>query len=164
MKKIELTAWVISTLLIISCSSNKILFEEIQNKIYSNNFTFIAKDFENNVSFSIPAGTGLMTQTNLPTQPGENIGIEVSHDKLVINLPSTDQETTINKYSLNTISQDFTVARKDLENGNILVNFFLNDNKEINLIKMEIEKSGKIDCSVEGPNQKPLLYTGYLKM
>ncbi|WP_332018388.1 hypothetical protein [Kaistella sp.] len=150
-------------LILASCSSSKISFEEIQKKVYSNNFNFIAKNLENNSSFSVPVGTGRINQTNLPTQPDGSIGIQVTHDRLVINLPSNDQEMTVNKYSLNTISQDFTVARKDLENGNILINFFLNDKKDINLIKMEIDKSGKIDCSVEGPTQKPLLYTGYLE-
>lgn len=150
-------------LISVSCGSSKVSFEEIKNKVYSNNFTFIAKDFENNISYTVPAGTGRMTQTNLPSQPNETIGIQVSHDRLILNLPSTDQETTINKYSLNTTSENFTVARKDLDNGNILVNFFLNDNKDISIIKMEIDKTGTIDCSVEGPNQKPLLYTGYLK-
>lgn len=165
MKKINLTGWLISMMLItITCTSSKVSFEQIQNKIFSNNFTFVAKNFENNTSYTVPAGTGRMTQTSLPAQPDETIGIQVTHDKLIINLPSTDQETTINKYSLNTTSEDFTVARKDLDNGSILINFFLNDVKDVSIIKMEVEKNGKIDCSVEGPNQKPLLYTGYLKM
>lgn len=146
-----------------SCVASNISPEQVKAKIYSNNFSFVAKEFDNNTTYSTPAGTGRIASTNIPQVPDEQIGIQVSHDKLVINLPATDNGTKTNNYAVNKTSQDFTVARKDLENGSILVNFFLNDTKDINLVKMEIEKDGKIDCSVEGPNLKPLLYTGYLK-
>jgi hypothetical protein len=87
----------------------------------------------------------------------------VSPDKFKINLPSTDQENTVSKFSLQITSNDFTAARKDLSDGSVLVNFFIHDNQNINLVKMEISKDGKVDCSLEGPTQKPLLFTGYLK-
>lgn len=165
MKIFNLSALLIVVMMIFnSCTASSASSEKVQAKVYSNNFTFVAKEFENRLTFSAPAGTGRIAQTNTPANPDESIGIQVTHDKLTINLPSSDQETLVNKYSLNTISEDFTVVRKDLKNGSILVNFFLKDNKDINLIKMEVEKSGKIDCSVEGPTQKPLLYTGYLQM
>ncbi len=146
-----------------SCSSNALTSDQVKAKVYSNNFSFVTKDFENNVKYSTPEGTGRILASNTQSVPDEQIGITVSHDKLYLNLPSNDKEVNINKYSLNKTSEDFTVARKDLDNGSILVNFFLKDNKEINLVKMEIDKDGKIDCSVEGPTQKPLLYVGYLR-
>lgn len=145
-----------------SCSTNKVSFEDIQKKVYSNNFSFVTVEYDKNLSFSAPAGTGRISQTNLPMAALENVGVQVTHDKLIVNLPATDQEVTVNKSSLKKVSQDFTVARSNLENGNILLNFFLKDNSELNLIKMEIDKEGKIDCSIEGPKQKPLLYTGRL--
>lgn len=146
-----------------SCMSNTLTSDQVKAKVYSNNFSFVAKDFENNLRVNVPEGTGRILSTNTPTISDETIGITVSHDKLKINLPSNDQETVNNTYSLNKTSENFTVSRRDLENGNILVNFFLKDHKELNLVKMEIDKDGKIDCSVEGPNQKPLFYVGYLR-
>lgn len=145
-----------------SCNTNKVTFQEVQKKIYSNNFSFVTVEYDKNLSFSAPSGTGRISQTNLPMSTLESVGVQVTHDKLTINLPATDQEVKVNKSSLKHISKDFTVARSNLENGNILLNFFLNDNNELNLIKMEIDKEGKIDCSIEGPKQKPLLYTGRL--
>jgi hypothetical protein len=137
--------------------------EQVKAKVYSNNFTFIVKNFDNQLSFSAPAGTGRIAQTNTPVNPDEAIGIQVSPDKFKINLPSTDQENTVSKFSLQITSNDFTAARKDLSDGSVLVNFFIHDNQNINLVKMEISKDGKVDCSLEGPTQKPLLFTGYLK-
>lgn len=147
----------------LSCSSNALTFDQVKAKVYSNNFSFVAKDFENNVTYTTPAGTGRILASNTQSVPDEQIGITVSHDKLFLNLPSNDKDSDRNKYSLSKTSENFTVARKDLDNGNILVNFFLKDNKEINLVKMEIDKDGKIDCSVEGPSLKPLYYVGYLR-
>lgn len=161
---VKYTLIIVSLLYFNSCASSKVSFEEIQNKVYSNNFSFVAVEYEVNPSFSAPTGTGRIAQTNLRVSPNENIGIKVSKDRLTINLPSTDQETTVNKTSLKGISEDFTVARSAMDNGNILLNFFLKDNKDLNIIKMEIDKEGKIDCSIEGPKQKPLLYTGKLVM
>ncbi len=154
---------ILMAVIMINCASSNFTPEQIKSKVYSNNFSFVAKEFDNNRTFSTPAGTGRIASTNIPQIPNEDIGIKVTHDKLVINLPSNDKESNTNNYSLNKVSEDFTVARKDLENGNILVNFFLKDHKDINVIKMEIDKTGKIDCSVEGPALKPLFYVGYLQ-
>ena len=161
---LKLSVFNILITLINSCSTSKVSFEEIQNKIYSNEFSFVAMQYESNTTYSAPAGTGRIAQTNLPISPDENIGIKVSKDRLILNLPSNDKEASVNKASLKGRSEDFTVARSILDNGNILLNFFLKDNKDLNLIKMEIQKDGTIDCSVEGPKQKPLLFTGKLAM
>lgn len=164
MKNILSVLYIAMTFALLSCNSSKVSFEQVQAKVYSNDFTFVAIPFENKRSYSAPAGTGRIISSNTPSQTDGNVGVKVTHDRLLINLPSTDQEATINKYSVNTVSENFTVARKILDNGNILVNFFLKDQKNINIIKMEIDKVGHIDCSVEGPNLKPVLYDGYLKI
>ena len=153
----------VSVFAILSCGSSTNNFEQIQKKVYSNTFQFVTIPFENKKSYSAPAGTGRILTTNTPSQNEEVVGIQVSTDRLIINLPASSTEATVNKYSVNVTSENFTVARKELEGGNILVNYFLNDRKDINLVKMVIQKNGQIDCSVEGPQQKPLLYTGYLK-
>ena len=150
-------------MMMMSCSSSRLSPDQVKAKVYSNNFSFVAKEFDNNITYSAPVGTGRIASTNIPQVPDEEIGIKVTHDRLVINLPSNDNETKTNNYSLNKVSENFTVARKDLANGNILVNFFLKDHKDIKVVKMEIAKDGKIDCSVEGPNLKALYYVGYLK-
>ncbi|OWK74720.1 hypothetical protein CBW16_04795 [Flavobacteriaceae bacterium JJC] len=154
---------ILIAIMMTSCVSSNVSPEQVKAKIYSNNFSFVANEFDNNITYSAPVGTGRIASTNIPQVPDEQIGIQVTHDKLVLNLPANDNGSKTNNYAVNKISQDFTVVRKDLDNDNILVNFFLNDTKDINLIKMEIEKDGKINCSVEGPNLKPLLYSGYLK-
>lgn len=154
----------IFTLLIcFSCTTNSINWENTKTKIYSNNFKFIAKDFESRTTYSAPSGTGRIVSSTVGVGSSELIGVSVNKDRLVINLPLNDKESKINKSSLETVSENFTVARKDLDNGNILVNFFLNDQKDINLIKMEVDKKGKVDCSIEGPKQKPLFYVGTLE-
>lgn len=146
-----------------SCGSSSMSFENIQQMVYSNNFNFVAKDFTNRTTYSAPAGTGRIASTTIQDGTSDKIGVQVNHDQLRINLPINDKESKLDKTSLVAISQDFTAARKTLENGNILVNYFLNDQKDINLVKMEIDKSGKIDCSIEGPNQKPLLFVGTIE-
>lgn len=146
----------------LSCSSNKYSADTIREKIFSNNFTFLAKNFDSNTTFSTPAGTGRIASTTLSRNSSENVGIIVTEDKLSINLPANDNESKLNLTSVNKISEDFTVVKKILNNGSILVNLFVNDNDDINLIKMEIEENGKIDCSVEGPNLKPIFFVGYL--
>lgn len=146
-----------------SCGSSNMSFENIQQMVYSNNFNFVAKDFTSRTTYSAPAGTGRIASTTIQDGTYEKIGVQVNHDQLRINLPINDKESKLDKTSLVAISQDFTAARKTLENGNILVNYFLNDQKDINLVKMEIDKSGKIDCSIEGPNQKPLLFVGTIE-
>lgn len=163
MRNFHYSILLVAVLLVSACTTNRMSQDQIQAKIFSNNFTFVAKNFENRLSFSAPAGTGRIAQTNIPVNSDENIGIQVTHDKLIINLPSTDHENSISKFSLRVNSEDFTAARKALPDGSILVNYILEDNTNINLIKMEVDKEGKIDCSVEGPAQKPLLFTGYLK-
>lgn len=162
-KYLKIVSMCIVALAAVSCASNTMSFDQVKAKVYSNNFSFVAKDFENNMKFNAPEGTGRILSSNIPSVPDEQIGITVTHDKMMINLPSNDKETVNNTYTLNKTSENFTVARKDLPNGNILVNFFLKDHKELNLVKMEIDKDGKIDCSVEGPKQKPLYYVGYLR-
>ncbi|UJF28631.1 DUF4251 domain-containing protein [Kaistella sp. 97-N-M2] len=161
--QLKLLSVIVVAILMTSCVSSKLSPDEVKAKVYSNNFSFVAKEYDNNTSYSAPLGTGRIASTNIPQVPDEAIGIQVTHDKLVINLPSNDNETKTNNYSLNKVSEDFTVARKELSNGNILVNFFLNDHKDIKVVKMEIGKDGKIDCSVEGSNLQPLYYVGYLQ-
>ncbi|MCD9856390.1 hypothetical protein LUD75_16830 [Epilithonimonas sp. JDS] len=143
-----------------SCSSNKVSYENIKTKIYSNNFNFLLTSQDGRKTFSTPAGTGRIMTSNMPVGAIETVGISVNKDKFSVNLPLNDKEYAGNKSSIEFVSYDFTVARKDLENGSILLNFFLNDQKDINLVKMEVSKDGRIDSSLEGPNQKPLLYLG----
>ncbi len=150
--------------ILFSCSSSKVSFAEIQSKVYANDFNFVAKNFETRKSYVAPAGTGRILSSNINVSTDEKIGVQVNHDQLVINLPLDSKESELNMTTLDVISKDFTVARKDLDNGNILVNFFLNDQKDINIIKMEIDQKGKIDCSIEGPKQKALFYVGTLEM
>ena len=143
-----------------SCGTSKIDFSQIQNKVFQNDFTFVAQHFDNRKTYSAPSGTGRIMSTSVAVTSSEVIGVIVHPDKLTVNLPVNEKEVDINKSSLEFISYDFTVARSTLENGNILLNFFLNDVKDISIIKMEVQKNGRIDCSVEGPQLKPLLYTG----
>ena len=82
----------------------------------------------------------------------------------MVNLPLDENTSTLKKSRLEFTSYDFTVARKDLDNGNILINFFLNDQKEINLIKMEVNKNNIIDASIEGPKQSPLGDLGEIRL
>ncbi|MHA6697027.1 DUF4251 domain-containing protein [Chryseobacterium sp. A301] len=164
MKKILFNTCMIALLAtLISCSSKKVSFENIQQMVYSNNFNFIAKDYTSRTTYSAPAGTGRIVSTTIQDGTSDKIGVQVNHDELRINLPINDKESKLDKTSLVALSQDFTVARKTLDNGNILLNFFLNDQTDINLVKMEVDKSGKIDCSIEGPNQKPLLFVGTIE-
>ena len=149
-------------LLINSCSSNTLSQEQIKSKIYNNDFKFIVSDFDSRKSINIPAGTGRILSSNMPVGSKEDLGVLVNHDRLIVNLPLDEKLSTLKKSSLNLKSQDFTVARTDMPNGNILLNFFLNDQAEINLIKMEVRKNGIIDASIEGPLQTPLLYVGEL--
>lgn len=154
----------ILTLIIVSCSTSKISYDDLKDKIYSNNFKFIVTKFDTRKSFAAPAGTGRILSSNIPINASEDIGIMVNKDKLSVNLPLDENSSKLKKTTLVFTSYDFTVARKDLENGNILLNFFLNDQKEINLIKMEINKNNDIDASIEGPSQTPLLYVGEIRM
>lgn len=159
MKKIFATS---SLIILMACASNQLSQEQVKNKVYNNTFDFIVSSTDSRTTFSTPAGTGRILTSNMPTSSSQQVGISVSADRLVINLPLDDKKS--NKSAVELTSYDFTVARKDLENGNILVNYFLNDQKEINLVKMEVSKSGKIDCSLEGPDQKPLLYVGNISI
>lgn len=148
----------------VSCSTNKLSYEDLKSKVYTNDFKFIVTKYDSRKTFSAPAGTGRILSSNLPVTATEDIGIVVNHDKLVVNLPLDENTSTLKKSTLEFTSYDFTVARKDLENGNILLNFFLNDQKEINLIKMEVNKNNVIDASIEGPKQSPLLYLGEIRL
>ena len=148
------------TFFLMSCTANKMSYDAMKAKIYSNDFTFIVTKFDSKKTYAAPAGTGRILSTNLPVNSLEEIGVIVNKDKLVVNLPLDENLSKLKKPHLSFTSYDFTVARKDLENGNILLNFFLNDQKDINLIKMEINKNNRIDASIEGPSQSPLLYVG----
>lgn len=154
----------ILTLGAFSCGTNIVSSDVLKAKIYSNNFKFIVTKFDTRKSFNAPPGTGRILSSNIPINASEDIGIMVTKDKLSVNLPLDENTSKLRKSSLVFTSYDFTVARKDLENGNILLNFFLNDQKEINLIKMEINKNNDIDASVEGPTQSPLLYVGEIRL
>lgn len=164
MKNINILLTLFIIFMQVSCASNQISFDELKSKIYSNNFKFIVTKFDTRKTFSAPAGTGRILSSNLPISAGEDIGIIVNQDKLVVNLPLDENASKLKKSKLEFSSYNFTVARKDLENGNILLNFFLNDQKEINLIKMEINRNNVIDASIEGPAQNPLLYVGEIRM
>ena len=148
----------------ISCATNKQSYEDLKAKVYSNDFKFIVTKYDSRKTFSAPAGTGRILSSNLPVSASEEIGVIVNHKKLVVNLPLDENTSTLKKSRLEFTSYDFTVARKDLDNGNILINFFLNDQKEINLIKMEVNKNNIIDASIEGPKQLPLLYLGEIRL
>lgn len=150
-------------ILLFSCTSNKASYENLKAKVYSNKFNFILTEYDSRKTYSAPAGTGRILSSNIPVRSTELVGITLDSDKFSINLPLNDKESSINKSSIEFTSYDFTVARKDLENGNILLNYFLNDQKEITIVKMEVSKNGRIDCSIEGPQQKPLLYLGALE-
>lgn len=150
-------------LALLSCNSSKLSFDDIQNKVYNNDFKFVVNNFENRKTFSVPTGTGRILSSNTPIHSDQLIGIVVNHNQLTINLPVDNKDVELNMTSIKVISQDFTVARRSLDNGNLLLNFFLNDQKEFNLVKMEIKKNGIIDCTVEGDKIKPLFYTGNLE-
>ena len=160
MKKIGIYSVLIYCLLL-SCASSSSNFEKIKSKIYTNNFSFIVNNYEARKTFSVPSGTGRILTNSTPVTASDENGIIVHPDRLVINLPSVDPKgKLIDGKPITLTSENYTVARKDLENGNILLNFFINDNSDINLIKMEVGKGGSVDASVEGPRQNPLLYVG----
>lgn len=146
-----------------SCKTNSGTQELIKAKIYNNDFKFIITEFDSRKSIIMPAGTGRILSSNMPVGSKEDLGITVNENELIVNLPLDDKLSTLKKSSLFIKSQDFTVARTDMPNGNILLNFFLKDQSEINLIKMEVSKNGVIDASIEGPSQSPLLYVGEIR-
>lgn len=164
MKKLLFTFSVFLSLLISCDSQSGITQDQIKEKIYSNNFKFVVTNYDSRKTFNAPAGTGRILSTNQPITALEDVGIIITHDKLTVNLPLDENTSRLKKTSLQLTSLDFTVARKDLENGNILLNFLLNDHTDINLIKMEVAKNKRIDASIEGPQQPPLLYVGELRM
>lgn len=163
MKYISIIIVSIFSLILISCKTNIVAQEAIKAKIYSNNFKFVVTEYDSRKTVNIPAGTGRILSSNLPVGSKEDIGVSVNPDELTVNLPLDDKLSTLKKSNLKLKSQDFEVARTDMPNGNILLNFFLKDQSEINLIKMEVRKDGIIDASIEGPSQTPLLYVGELR-
>lgn len=138
--------------------------DEIKAKVYSNNFKFITNNYDTRSTYTVPPGTGRILTNSQQVGAVEDIGITITPENLIVNLPLDGNTTKIKKDFLTLTSYNFDVARTELENGNILLNFFLNDQKEVNLIKMEISGNKKIDASIEGPEQKPLLYVGELRM
>lgn len=142
MKKLVILNFILFVLA--SCASNQVSYEKLKTKVYNNKFDFLVSGYDGRTTFSTPAGTGRILTSNVPTSSLEHVGISVTNDKFIINLPLNEKESRGNRSSIELTSLDFTVARTDQDNGSILLNYFLNDQKDINLVKMEVSKMEKL--------------------